>query len=101
MFFGPFSACIHCLVPVRKSFPLSQAQGCSDIRLSVPITQPLLKDGAPRGTCLRPGAEVSGSQTNVLTPWYDGRAEIIPFRYLPALFGGKGISHGAVRHPAP
>jgi hypothetical protein len=43
-------------------------------------------DGSPRGTCLRPGAKkVSGSQTNLLTPWYDGQAEIIPFRYLPVL----------------
>ena len=27
------------------------------------------------------------------SPWYDGRAEIIPFRYLPVLLGGKGTSH--------
>jgi len=25
--------------------------------------------------------EVSLSQTDLLTPWHDGRAEIIPFRY--------------------
>ena len=42
---------------------------------------------------LCPGAEVSGSQTDLLTPWYDGWAEIIPFRYLPVLLGGKGTSH--------
>jgi hypothetical protein len=36
-----------------------------------------------------PWAKVSGSQTDILTPWYDGRAEIIPFRYLPVLLGGK------------
>jgi hypothetical protein len=35
-----------------------------------------LGDGAPRGTCLCPGAKVLGSQTDLLTPWYDGRAEI-------------------------
>jgi hypothetical protein len=41
---------------------------------------------------LCPGAKVSGSQTDLLTPWYDGRAEIIPFRYLPVLIGGKGTN---------
>jgi hypothetical protein len=50
------------------------------------------------GTCLRCGlglgAKVSGSQNDLLTPWYDGRAEIIPLRsYLPVLLGGKGTSH--------
>jgi len=39
------------------------------------------------------GAKVLGSQTDLLTPLYDGRAEIIPFRYLPVLLGGKGTSH--------
>jgi hypothetical protein len=29
----------------------------------------------------------------LLTPWYDGWAEIIPFRCLPVLLGGKGTSH--------
>jgi hypothetical protein len=53
--------------------------GSSDRHRSVPITEPLLRDGAPRGTCL--GAKVSGSQTDLLSPWYKGRAEIIPFRY--------------------
>jgi hypothetical protein len=48
---------------------------------------------ARRGTCLRPGAKVSGSQTDLLTPLHDGRAEIIPFRYLPVLLGGQGTSH--------
>jgi hypothetical protein len=44
-----------------------------------------------------PWAKVSGSQTDLLTPWYDGRAEIIPFRYLPVLLGGKGtLQVGAV-----
>ena len=38
-------------------------------------------------------AKVSGSQTDLRTPWYDGRAEIIPFRYLLVLLGGKGTSH--------
>jgi hypothetical protein len=42
---------------------------------------------------LCPGAKVSGSQTDLLTPWCDRRAEIIPFGYLPVLFGGKGTSH--------
>jgi hypothetical protein len=42
---------------------------------------------------LYPGAKVSGSQTDLLTPWCDGWAEIIPFRYLPVLLGGKGTSH--------
>ncbi len=50
-------------------------------------------DGAPRGTCLRPGAKVLGSQTDLLNPWYEGRAEIVPFQYLPVLLGGKGTSH--------
>ncbi len=68
-------------------------QGGSDLHQSVPITLPLPGDGAPRWTCLRPGAKVSGSQPDLLTPWYDGRAEIIPFRYLPVLLGGKGTSH--------
>ena len=40
-----------------------------------------------------PGAKVSGSQTDLLTPWYDGWAEVFPFRYLPVLLGGKGTSH--------
>ena len=40
-----------------------------------------------------PWAEVSGSQTDLLTPWHDGRAEIPPFHYMPQLLGGKGISH--------
>jgi len=43
-------------------------------------------------TCLRPGTKVSGSQPDLLTPCYDGLAEIIPFRYLPVLLGGKGTS---------
>ena len=34
-----------------------------------------------------------GSQPGLLTLWYDGRAEIIPFRYLPVLLGGKGMWH--------
>jgi hypothetical protein len=40
-----------------------------------------------------PGAKVSGSQTDLPTPWYDAWAEIIPFRHLPVLLGGKGTSH--------
>jgi hypothetical protein len=28
-----------------------------------------------------------------LDPWHDGRADIIPFRYMPVLLRGKGISH--------
>ncbi|MFN9904485.1 MAG: hypothetical protein ACK55Z_38065, partial [bacterium] len=52
-------------------------------------SQPLLRDGAGRAP---PWAEVSGSQTDLLTPWHDGRAEIIPFQYMPPLLGeGKGI----------
>jgi hypothetical protein len=51
------------------------------------------RDGAPRGSCLCPWAKVLGSQTDLLTPWYDGRAEIIPSRCLPVLLGGKGTSH--------
>ena len=42
---------------------------------------------------LCPGAKVSGTQTDLLTPWYDVWAEIIPFQYSPVLFGGKGTSH--------
>jgi hypothetical protein len=38
-------------------------------------------------------AKVSGSQTDLLTPWYDGPAEIVPFWYLPVLLGGKRMSH--------
>jgi hypothetical protein len=34
-----------------------------------------------------------GAQTDLLTPWYNGWAEIIPFRYLPVLLEGKGTSH--------
>ena len=46
-----------------------QAQGGSGIWMSVPITKPLLRDGAPfRGTCLRHWAKVLGSQTDLLTP---------------------------------
>ena len=45
-----------------------------------------LSPARPRGTCLRPGAKVSGSQTDLLPPWYDGRAEITG-RYR------KGTSH--------
>ena len=41
---------------------------------------------------LRPWAEVSGSQTDFLTPWHDGRAGIIPFQ--SATLGGQEISHG-------
>jgi hypothetical protein len=37
-----------------------------------------------------PGAKVSGSRTYLLTHWYDGWAEIIPFRYLQVLLGRKG-----------
>ena len=37
--------------------------------------------------------EVSGSQTDPLTPWYNGRAGIIPFQYSPGLLRGKGTSH--------
>jgi hypothetical protein len=37
--------------------------------------------------------EGSGSQTDPLTPWYNVRAGIIPFRYSPHLLGGKGTSH--------
>jgi len=48
---------------------------------------------APRDVLFRPGAKVSRSQTDLLTPWHDGRAGIIPFRYLPVLLRGKGTSH--------
>ena len=51
-----------------------------------------LRQGA-QWDVLPPREKVSGSQTDLLTPWYDGRAEIIPFRYLPVLLGGKGTSH--------
>ncbi len=34
-----------------------------------------------------------GSQTDPPTPWYNGRAGIIHFRYSPGLLGGKGTSH--------
>jgi hypothetical protein len=35
----------------------------------------------------------SGSQTDLLTPWHAGRAEIPPFNYIPPLLGGKWISN--------
>jgi hypothetical protein len=35
---------------------------------------------------------VSRSQSDLLTAWYDGRAEIIPFWYMSVLLGGKGTS---------
>ena len=40
-----------------------------------------------------PWAKDSGSQIHLLTPWYDGRVEIIPFRCLPVFLAGKGTSH--------
>jgi hypothetical protein len=49
--------------------------------------------GCASALYLCPGAKVSGYQTDLLTPWYDGRAKIIPVRYLPMLLGGKGMSH--------
>ena len=36
-----------------------------------------------------PWAKGSGSQTDILTPWYDGRAEIIPFRFCRCSLEGK------------
>ncbi len=42
--------------------------------------------------CLfRQNVKVSGYQTDLWTP--GGRAKIIPFRYMPALLRGQGISH--------
>ena len=70
-----------------------RARGSSNIRLSVPVTKPLLRDGAPRGTCLRPGAEISGSQTDLSTPGTTGGPRSSLFQYMPTLLGGKGISH--------
>ena len=34
--------------------------------------------------------KVSGSQTDLLTPWCNERAGIIRFQYSPGLLGGKG-----------
>ena len=45
-----------------------RVQGGPGSHRSGPITSPLPGDGAPRGLCLRPGAKVSGSQTDLLTP---------------------------------
>ena len=45
---------------------------------------PKLINGGRRGKeCWRHRPEVSGSQTDLLTHWYKGRAGIIPFRYSP------------------
>ena len=41
-----------------------RTQGGSDLHRYVPITYPLPGDGAPRGTCLRPGAKVSGERAS-------------------------------------
>ena len=60
--YSPTLRVAMCVTPLRT-------QGGSDRQRSVPITWPLPGD-APRGTCLRPGAKVSGSQTDLLTPWY-------------------------------
>jgi hypothetical protein len=51
--------------------PSGNAQEDPDCFQSAPITDP--------GRSL----EVSGSQTDLPTPWYKGRAEIIPFRLSP------------------
>jgi hypothetical protein len=42
-------------------------------------------------TCV--GAEVSVSQADLVTPWHDRRAEIVPFHYISLLLGGKGTAH--------
>jgi hypothetical protein len=60
--YSPTLRVAMCVTPLRT-------QRGSDRQRSVPITWPLPGD-APRGTCLRPGAKVSGSQTDLLTPWY-------------------------------
>ena len=37
------------------------------------------------GAC---GEEYFGISTDLLPPWHDGRAEIIPFRHLQVMLGG-------------
>jgi hypothetical protein len=51
----------------------------------------------PGGTCLRPCAKVWGSQTDLLTPWYDGRAKIIPFRPFRQASHHRGIPAGPLK----
>jgi len=40
-----------------------------------------------------PQCSFEGSQTDPQPAWLNGRAGIIPFRYSPDLFEGKGTSH--------
>ena len=40
-----------------------------------------------------PGWSVAMVRRRMERDYPDGRAEIIPFRYLPVLLGGKGTSH--------
>jgi hypothetical protein len=48
---------------------------------------------SPFGLVARLSATHKRAQTVSLTPWYNGRAGMIPFRYSPDLLGGKGTSH--------
>jgi hypothetical protein len=61
-----------------------RAQGGSDLHLVRPNTNHLAAPSRRRAPwdVVPPWAKVSGSQTDLLTPCYDGRAEIIPFWYV-------------------
>jgi len=82
-------------IPPLSVWPCGPPGGHRGAQISIGPSQSPSRslETAPRGTCLRPGAKVSGSQTDLVTPWYDGRAEIIPFQYLPVLLSGNGTSH--------
>ena len=70
-----------------------RTQGGADRRGPSQSPSRSLETAHPMGRAFALGAKVSGSKTDLLNPWYHGRAEIIPFRYLPVLLGGKGTSH--------
>ena len=80
--------------------PWRGAQGGSDIHQSVPITypsvrpnhlaDPLRRRALGRASAMGEGFRIPNRSPE---PWYDGRGEIIPFRYLPVLLEGKGMSH--------
>jgi hypothetical protein len=78
-----------------------RTQGGADIQPSQsPKFLPRRSDGAPRGTCLRPWAKVSGSQTDLWIPWHDRRAKDYPFPlYAAAPCREKDIA-GRVGRPA-
>ena len=48
------------------------------------MTWPLLCDGTTRRAVF---------QADLITPWHDRWAKIVPFHYMPPLLGGKGTAH--------